>query len=120
MQFAKGIDLSMALYTAYAYHDLQRRDLIKSMQSYLRGDLGWAFFDISLLSGDLSGALREHRVLPPFPMLSQGWPLLSAFRIRLPGSLQQLQQHLLPTLWTMFDQGGVAVLATAINSGEIR
>jgi hypothetical protein len=121
MQFAKGIDPSMALYAAYAYHDLQRRDLIKTMQSYLRADLGWAFFDISLLSGDLSEAVPgQDRVLPPFPMLSQGWPLLSAFRVKLPGSLQQLQQHLLPTLWTMFDQGGVAILANVINSGEIR
>jgi hypothetical protein len=121
MQFAKGIDPSMALYAAYAYHDLQRRDLIKTMQSYLRRDLGWAFFDISLLTGDLSEAMPgQNRALPPFPMLSQGWSLLSAFRVKLPGSLQQLQQHLLPTLWTMFDQGGVAILANAINSGDIR
>jgi hypothetical protein len=121
IQFAKGVDPSMALYAAYAYHDLQRRDLIKEMQSFLRGDLGLTFFDISLLSGDQPDNFSGlDRVVPPFPMLSQGWTLLSAFRVKLPVSIQQLQQHLLPALWTMFDQGGVAKLAAAIQSGEIR
>lgn len=121
MQLAKGIDPSLALYATYAYHELQRRDLIKQMQSYLRGDLGFAFFDVSLLAGDLPGDLPgSDRVSPPFPMLSQGWSLLSAFRAKLAGSLQTLRQHLLPSLWTMFDQDGVAILAAAINSGEVR
>jgi hypothetical protein len=119
MQFAKGVDPSLALYAAYAYHDLQRRDLIREMESYLRADLGWAFFDIALLSGNLPDPGRN-RVLPPFPMLSQGWTLLSAFGVKLPNSLQQLQRHLLPALWTMFDHGGVAMLAAAIHSGEVR
>jgi hypothetical protein len=121
MQIAKGVDPSMALYAAYAYHDLQRRDLIKEMQSYLRGDVGLTFFDISLLSGERPGkAAGLERVVPPFPMLGQGWTLLSAFRAELAGSLRDLRQHLLPGLWTMFDTGGLAKLAAAIQSGEIK
>lgn len=122
MEIARGIDPSLSLYTAYAYHDLQRRDLIKRVQSCLRANLEVTFFDVSLLAGDRPGELPgSDRVAPPFPMLSQGWSLLPALRAKLPGSLQTLHQHLLPSsLWTMFDEAGVAMLAAAINSGEVR
>ena len=122
MEIARGIDPSLSLYAAYAYHDLQRRDLIKRAQSCLRANLGVTFFDVSLLAGDRPGELPgSDRVTPPFPLLSQGWSLLSALRAQLPGSLQTLHQHLLPSsLWTMFDETGVAMLAAAINSREVR
>lgn len=121
MQLAKGVDPSMALYAAYAYHDLQRRDLIKEMQAYMRDDLRVVLFDIAMLSGDpgaLDAGARE--IAPPFPLLSQGWALLSAFRIKLPSVLGDIEQHLLPSLWTMFNATGVEKLRTAIESGGIR
>jgi hypothetical protein len=120
MRLAKGIDPSMALYAAYAYHDLQRRDLVKEMLSYLREDLKFVFFDIAMLSGD-PGALSAgaRTVVPPFPMLSQGWTLLSALRIKLPGALGDFKQHLLPSLWTMFNATGVEKLKSAIELGEV-
>ena len=121
MQLAKGIDPSMALYAAYAYHDIQRRDLIKEMQSYLRGDLGLVFFDIAMLSGDPEALnAGTQSILPPFPMLSQGWTLLSALRIQLPSALGDFKQHLVPSLWTMFNTKGVEKLKAMIESREVR
>lgn len=121
MQFAKSIDPSMALYAAYAYHDFGRRDLIHEMQNYLRGDLGIHFFDIALLAADgsLAAGLRDGSVLPPLPLLSQGWSLLNAFRAPLSPALRELQGHLRPSLWTLFDADGTALLLKAFQNGEI-
>lgn len=122
MQIAKSIDPSMALYAAYAYHDLGRRDRIREMQSFLRGDLGVTFFDIALLAADdsLWNAHRDGTVLPPVPLLSQGWPLLSAFRAPVSNALLALQRHLRPSLWTLFDPTGTQALVTGFRNGEIR
>ena len=80
MQFAKSIDPSLALYAAYSYDGLQRRDLIDEMRSFLQADLGMAFFDIALLS---SAGAKEWRFGPPFPMLSQGWTPALCLRCRI-------------------------------------
>jgi hypothetical protein len=116
MQLAKGIDPSLALYAAYAYDSLQRRDLIDEMRAFMVGDIGLTFFDVVLLS---SGP-KTGRIVPPFPMLSQGWALLSAYRVELPPSLRGIEQLRVPSLWTLFDKTGVAMVEAAILSGGIR
>ena len=115
MQLAKGVDPSLALYAAYAYDALQRSELIDEMRTYMVRDLGLTFFDIALLSG----GFKRQRIVPPFPMLSQGWPLLSAYRLQLPSRLRGVEQHRLPSLWTLFDKAGVRVVETAIMMREI-
>jgi hypothetical protein len=121
MQFAKSIDPSMALYAAYAYHDLGRRDRIREMAGYLQGDLGIVPFDIALLAADdrLARLTRDKAVLPPLPLLSQGWSLLSAFRAPIAAPLADMQRHLKPSLWTLFDPAGTQALARAFANGEI-
>ncbi|GKS65431.1 hypothetical protein YTPLAS72_27350 [Nitrospira sp.] len=121
LRIAEGVDPSLALYVAYACHDLQRRDLIKKIGSDLSADLGVTFFDVGLLGGD-QGEDRSNSnlVTPPFPMLAQGWPLLPAFHAKCSALLNTLHLHLLPSVWTLFDQRGVARLKAAITAGEIR
>lgn len=120
MQIAKGVDPSMSVYAAYAYHNLHRTDLIQQMQDYLRDDLGLAFYDLSLLSGAARtftyGGLA---VVPPFPMLSQGWSLLSVLRAGMPDSFRRLETRLRPSLWTLFDSTGVQTLIAAMAQGEL-
>ncbi len=122
MQYAKGIDPTMALYAAYAYHDQQKRQRIEEMQSYLRGDLSLRFFDIALLARGLvdrqAGADRD--VFPFFPLLSQGWALLSANRVKLPSKLTGLERHLVPSLWTQFDARGIEMIRAAMQAQEVR
>jgi hypothetical protein len=121
MQIAKGVDPSMALYAAYAYNDLQRRDLIVEMGRFMYEDLRAVFFDIALLSGALEvGTASSEDIVPHCPMLAQGWSLLSAFRVRPPGVLQELAQHLLPSIWSTFDPPGVRKLKDAVRRREIR
>ncbi len=116
MQYANGVDPSLALYAAYAYDDLQQRDLISEMHGYMQADLGLSFFDIALLSG----RPRLGRSLPPYPMLSQGWALLSAYGAQLPSALDGISRLRLPSLWTLFNPEGVYKVEQAILSEEIR
>jgi hypothetical protein len=44
MQYAKGIDPTLAVYAAYAYHDLQAIERIRDMSGYLRSDIGITFW----------------------------------------------------------------------------
>jgi hypothetical protein len=122
MQYAKGVDPSLAVYAVHAYHDLQRTDLIREMLRYLSEDLGAPLFDVALLARALDNktVTATSNVLSAVPLLSQGWALLSAYRVSLPPTLQRLQERLLPSLWTMLDPQGTELAHGAIDSGEIK
>jgi hypothetical protein len=121
MQYAKGLDPSLAVYAAHAYHDLQRTDLVREMIPYLLEDLGAPLFDVAFLARTLDKTVTAtSNVLSAVPLLSQGWALLSAYRVSLPPTLQRLQERLLPSLWTMLDPQGTELARGAINSGEIK
>lgn len=119
----KGLDPSMAAYAAYALHALQKQTEIEEMQSYLRGGLHLTLFDVAMLAsrpGDGS-AVTAADVFPAVPLLSQGWALLGAYGIELPGSLDRgkLHRHVKSSLWTLFDERGVDIVRSAITSTEI-
>lgn len=122
MQYAKGVDPSLALYAAYAYHDLGRTDLIREMAGFLKSDLGFLFTDVGLLARRLDGKSLADAAsfAPPLPMLAQGWSLLRAFRVGLPAGLAELQGTLLPSLWTHFSAAGTARLRPLMLSGSLR
>lgn len=117
----KGADPTLALYAAYAFHDLQRGDLVRDMRRYQRADLGWDLFDVALLARELGTrpSSSPPRVKPSFPLMAQGWALLDAFGVSLPGRLAELRQHLLPSLWSCFEPRGVALLRDALQKGEV-
>lgn len=121
MQVAKGIDPTMAIYAAYAYDDLQLVERIRSMQDVLAGDLNLRWFDVSLLARSLLGKTidRDSRVLPFVPLLSQGWALLPAHRVRLHPLLDGLQATMKPSLWSLYDARGVEMLERALASGDV-
>lgn len=122
MQLAKGIDPTMALYAAYAYQQLQSLDRLHEMQSFLHDDLRLRLFDLALLAHGLDGrqAGAVENVFPFLPLLAQGWALLAAHRVALPPALAGIQRHLLPSLWTLFDEGGVAKVRSAMQTEEVR
>jgi hypothetical protein len=122
MQFAKGVDPTLAVYAAYAYNDLHRRDLIRQMSSYMRDDIGAPFFDIALLAGELnrSTVTRETAVYGQAPFLAQGWALLSALGVALPQSLSDLARTLAPSVWTMFNEDGVRTIRNSFQRGDLK
>jgi len=122
MQYAKSIDPSLALYAAYAYHDLGRTNLIHMMDGYLGSDLDFTFFDIALLGRRLDGrrVAEAPEVLPAVPLLAQGWALLQAFRVTLHEEIADLNRHVSPSLWTQFTPLGTEVLRPLVHSGRFR
>ena len=117
MQNMKGIDPTLAVYAAYAYHDLQRADLITQMAGYMRGNLGARLFDVALLARELNGTTtgRDPEILGLVPLLTQGWALLSALQIKLPAALRGVERELRPSLWTLFGPGGVGQVRKAMG-----
>lgn len=122
MQYVKGIDPTLAIYAAYAYHDLQKVYRISEMSRFLRIDIGVTFFDLELLSRRLVGKPVHPKadIVPFVPLLSQGWTLLEAHRIRLHPALEGIQATTRESLWSLFTDEGVAKLREAMQSGEVR
>ena len=119
IRVAKSIDPTMALYAAYSYHNLGRRDLIRNMAGYFKSDLGFTFFDVALLAGSKvpadALAIREARIFPLVPLLAQGWGLLDAFGGPQRATLATLKRHVRPSLWTVFDPPGVKHIRAALQ-----
>jgi hypothetical protein len=123
MQYAKGIDPTLAIYAAYAYHDLQATDRIREMSRYQRDDLGVTFFDLALLSRELveKDIRRDNVKIVPFvPLFSQGWPLLTANRVRLHPALDGVERTMRESVWSLFDSQGLDMLHRALMSKEVR
>ena len=122
MQYAKGIDPTMAVYAAYAYYDLQTVGRIDEMSRYLRDDLGVSLFDVELLARELVGKQlgAADRIVPFVPLLSQGWSLLNAHRITLHRALNGIQRTMRDSLWSLFDENGVEKLRNALQTKEVR
>jgi hypothetical protein len=116
MQVSKGIDPSLALYAAYAYHELQSDDRLRKMLGYLTADLGIALFDVALLAGAITPRDTGAPVAPMVPMLAQGWALLDALRVRLPAPVTELRGHLVPAMWTQFDATGLDLAREALHT----
>lgn len=121
MQYMKGIDPTLSVYAAYSYHDLQQVDRIKQMSGWLLSDVGATLFDLELLARRLrgKGLAPEDAVLPPFPLLSQGWALLSANKFKLNPALKGIEGTMRESLWTLFDQDGVKLLRHALKTGGV-
>jgi hypothetical protein len=119
---AKSTDPVLALYAAYSYHELHQAGRLADVYFYTQGDLNTTFFDIAMLAGKLGEGAGHGPpdVFPSFPLLAQGWALLSPKRITLPAALSGLRSHLVPSLWSVFDAAGVAILRAAIQSGSMR
>lgn len=122
MQFAKGVDPSFAVYAAYAYHDLQAVERIRQMSGFLRDDVRVTLFDLALLSRELIGKSikPDDGIIPFVPLLSQGWALLGAHRVRLHPALDGIGRMMRDSLWSLFDDAGLEKLRRAMETREVR
>jgi hypothetical protein len=122
MRYEKGVDLTLALYTAYAYNDTQDTARIEQMADDLVGDVGFLPFDVALLARRLAGRRldTDSGVVPFVPLLARGWALLGANRVRLHPSLDGIERSIRDSQWSLFDGGGLESLRRALASGEVR
>jgi hypothetical protein len=122
MQYGKSVDPTLALYAAYAYHDLHDIERIRAVSTQLRHDIGNTFFDLALLGRQLMARSvgPDDGIVPFVPLLSQGWALLGAHRVTLHPALRGAEANLKESLWTLFDREGVEKLKRTMKSGEVR
>jgi len=121
MQYLKGIDPTLAIYAAYAYHDLQATDRIREMSRLQREDLGVTFFDLALLGRNLvNKAIDRSKMIVPFvPLLSQGWSLLTANRVQVHRALDGIEETMCESVWSVFNERGLDKIENALQSGEV-
>lgn len=118
LQKLKGLDPALALYAAYAYHDLGRRDLITEMALYLFGDLAIRLYDVELLGrGEIPAVSDTSRRFPPFPMMSRGWSIAAALGSDDPTGLAHSR---IPSLWTLFEEKVYDRIRQSMSRQEIR
>jgi hypothetical protein len=112
IRILKGYDATLGLYAAYAYAQADIQDQVRSVQDFMHEDYGVELFDLGMLAGSLSGRTLKllDPVLPPFPMLSQGWSLLRVRDVKIPESLAKARDHLQPSLWTTFKPVGMDII----------
>lgn len=122
MQYAKGVDPALAIYAAYAYHDLERGDRLRQMSRYLRDDLTVGLFDVAMLARELidQNIDAAAQVVPFAPMLAQGWALLRANRVRLRDSLVAIVPALKDSVWSLYERAAFDRLRSVIEQGEVR
>ena len=122
MQYAKGIDPTMAIYAAYAYHDLQAIARIEQMSDYLRSDIGGTFFDLALLAAQIDRQLDQGR-RPRRPVRASAGAGLGAARRESGEAAPEARRHPKPvrdSLWTLFDERGLDKLRQALLTMEVR
>ena len=109
---AKGIDPTMAIYAAYAYYDRQDISRVEEIYEHLPTAMTGVLYDVALLSGYLSPGHEAplHRVVPFAPMLSQGWDLLSGYRVNHQDFLRKLKRTMRESLWTLFEPVGMELI----------
>lgn len=119
---AQAIDPALAVYAAYALHDLQLVEPIARMAGDGRADLGVSLFDVALLGRLLVGQTIDAAagVVPFVPLLTQAWPLLRAGRVKLHPALDGLERHTRDSLWSLYDSAGLDKLEAALRSKDVR
>jgi len=122
MQYAKGIDPSLAVYAAYGYHARGEFKRIQKMSWYLTRDVGTTFFDLELLGRGLIDRVvtKSDPVLPCTPLLTQGWSIMRAHRTKLPTSLKKLEQLATNSLWSVYQPDAFDLFRTGLTKGQLR
>lgn len=111
-----GFEPTLSLYTAYAYAQVGRFDLIESLHEKVVQFPVPVLFDVAMLAGRLPSRLngRTLGIAPFCPMLTQGWALLADDE-SLPAPVRAARRHLVPGLWTTFTEEGFQVLWDAMT-----
>ena len=117
----KAVDPTLGLYAAYAYRDGGDIDQVCDLLGFMLGDLkGHPLLDVALLArGGPKGCSPDITKAVPFcPMLMRGWSMFLA-ESTVPSVVREAAEHLVPALWTTFDDEGMRLLGEAMNTGEL-
>jgi hypothetical protein len=115
-------DMTLGLYTAYAYLQSGSFEGLESVYHALRQEPYPLPFDIVLLAQIFLGTppLNKQDIASFCPLLTQGWSFLDLYQGMIPAIVHQIRQHRVPALWTTFDSEGVNILWSFIQQGDSR
>jgi hypothetical protein len=103
----KALDPTLGIYAAYAYAQSGLMDNVDSVYQYMDEV---APFDVALLAGKLEPeGLKNGRIAPFCPMLTQGWALLDE-SVPVSPAVRVAAHYLKPALWTTLTDKGVEAL----------
>ena len=106
------VDPALAVLASYVWDSLNLRDQVEYARAALADRLGLRLFDLELLA---DGATRGAH--PGRPLLGRGWALLDTIG-HADDLTNALRPHLLPSMWTLFDDTGVGILRDAVPAGR--
>lgn len=118
----KSLDPSLGLYAVYAYMQAGKMKDVQSVYSYMADEPHNLFFDVAMLSGNRETKLYySGTMLAPFcPMLSLGWAYRQRFEKYLHPKLIEASKHLIPNLWTTFDEQSTKLVIELFEEGIIK
>jgi hypothetical protein len=139
VEVLRGFDIAdpaVGIIAAHAYERAGHLDELKDLANFFvmakdeQGrSPGWVPFDLAFLSGLLSvrrsrerrpsRSRQAFRLAGSFPLMSQGWGYLEADDDRVPWTVLNARQGLLPALWTTFDATTGAIIADEIENGRL-
>jgi hypothetical protein len=120
IRYEKAYDPTMAIFAAYGFTDLRMQADLQEMYLFMRDFMRVRLFDVAMLARQLNDPAGQAIPAGRFPLLAQGWSLLTAFGVEMSGPLGDLQRHLKPSLWTYFGPQGTGLLRSAFTEGFLR
>jgi hypothetical protein len=115
----KALDPTLGVYAAYAFAQAGMDAQVRDLLAYMRDDLEADIFDVAMLSNEMQRRGRNRPLAPMCPMLTQGWNLLRAYDVKLPGVLGEASRFLCNSLWSTFTSRGTRLVFDAVTSGEL-
>lgn len=118
----KSDDPTLGIYAAYAYTSAGLSKKARSVDDFMRSDLGISVFDVYLLSRPIAenGEFVDRNVVPFCPMMTQGWNYLQTRGIKVPEVVERARRYLLPSPWTAFSREGMDILMAELWAGRLK
>jgi cold shock CspA family protein len=114
------IDFSLLVMLSYVGYSSRSKEILQQLRDLAIKRFHFIPMDLAILSvlTDEGFRLEDQPVLPPFPLLAQGWALMDVARIKLPSALAEAREHILPAAWTTWDEKGVTMVADYLKGGS--
>jgi cold shock CspA family protein len=114
------IDFGLLVMLSYVGYSSRSKEILQQLRDLAMKRFHFIPMDLAILSALSDGGFRleDQPVLPPFPLLAQGWPLMDVAGIKLPPALLEAREHILPSPWTTWDEQGVTMVAGYLDGSS--
>jgi hypothetical protein len=105
---------------SYVGYSSRSKEILQQLRDLAMKRFHFIPMDLAILSVLSDGGFRldDQPVLPLFPLLAQGWPLMDVAGIKLPPALLEARNHILPASWTTWDEHGISMVAGYLHGSS--